>query len=46
MQHPAVLRLLDQFGSPAQIRKAGRRQLVTLIRPKAPRITERLIDDV
>lgn len=46
MQHPAVLRLLDQFGSPAQIRKAGRRRLVTLIRPQAPRMAERLIDDV
>ncbi len=46
MQHPAVLRLLDQFGSPAQIRKAGRRRLIALIRPKAPRMAERLIDDV
>ncbi len=46
MQHPAVLRLLDQFGSPAQIRNAGRRRLITLIRPKAPRMAERLIDDV
>ncbi|MFE6092441.1 IS110 family transposase [Streptomyces massasporeus] len=46
MQHPAVLRLLDRFGSPAQIRKAGRRRLVTLIRPKAPRMAERLINDV
>jgi hypothetical protein len=34
VQHRAVLKLLDQFGSPAQIRKAGRRQLVALIRPK------------
>lgn len=46
MRHPAVLRLLDQFGSPAQARKAGRRRLVALIRPKAPRMAERLIDDV
>ncbi|RCG29576.1 IS110 family transposase [Streptomyces diacarni] len=46
MQHPAVLRLLDQFGSPAQIRKAGRRQLVNLIRPKAPRMAERLIEEI
>jgi hypothetical protein len=36
MQHPAVLRMLDRFGSPALIRKAGRRPPVTLIRPKAP----------
>ncbi|MEU2482939.1 IS110 family transposase [Streptomyces sp. NPDC004126] len=46
VQHPAVLRLLDQFGSPAQIRKAGRRRLITLIRPKAPRMAERLVEDV
>ncbi|MET9820532.1 IS110 family transposase [Streptomyces sp. NPDC006349] len=46
MQHPAVLKLLSQYGSPAQIRKAGRRRLVTLIRPKAPRMAERLIDEV
>lgn len=41
-----MLRLLDQFGSSAQIRKAGRRRLITLIRPKALRMAERLIDDI
>ncbi len=46
VQHPAVLKLLDQFGSPAQIRKAGRRRLVTPTRPKAPRMAERLVDDI
>ena len=46
VQHPAVLTLLDRFGSPAQIRKAGRRRLVTLIRPKAPRMAERLVEDI
>ncbi|WP_406411327.1 IS110 family transposase [Streptomyces sp. NBC_01614] len=46
IQHPAVLRLLDQFGSPARIRKAGRRRLITLIRPKAPRMAERLVEDI
>ncbi|MFE4874617.1 IS110 family transposase [Streptomyces sp. NPDC056682] len=46
MQHPAVLKLLSQYGSPAQIRKAGRRRLVALIRPKAPRMAERLVDEV
>lgn len=29
-----------------QIRKAGRRRLVTLIRPKAPRMAERLTEDI
>jgi hypothetical protein len=37
LQHPAVPTLLERFGSPARIRKAGRRRLVTLLRPKAPR---------
>ncbi len=46
MQHPAVLALLERFRSPAQIRKAGRRRLVTLLRPKAPRMTERLVEDI
>lgn len=46
VRHPAALKLLDQFGSPDQIRKAGRRRLVTLIRPKAPRMAERLVEDI
>ncbi|MGY0058600.1 IS110 family RNA-guided transposase [Streptomyces sp. LZ34] len=46
VQHPAVLKLLDQFGSPAQIRKAGRRRLASLMRPKAPRTAERLVDEI
>lgn len=44
MQHPAVLKLLSQYGSRAQIRKAGRRRLATLIYPKAPRMAERLVE--
>lgn len=46
MQHPAVLALLERFGSPAQIRKAGRRRLVTMLRPKAPRMAERLVEQI
>ncbi len=46
LQHPAVLTLLERFGSPAQIRKAGRRRLVTLLRPKAPRMAERLVTEI
>ncbi|MEU6980751.1 IS110 family transposase [Streptomyces sp. NPDC046371] len=46
LQHPAVLTLLERFGPPAQIRKAGRRRLVTLLRPKAPRMAERLVEDI
>ncbi|MEU1694524.1 IS110 family transposase [Streptomyces hirsutus] len=46
LDHPAVLTLLERFGSPAQLRKAGRRRLVTLLRPKAPRMAERLVEDI
>lgn len=46
IQHPAVLQLLDQFGSPALIRKAGRRRLISLIRAKAPRMAERLVEGI
>lgn len=46
LDHPAVLALLERYGSPAHLRKAGRRRLVTLIRPKAPRMAERLVEDI
>ncbi|RCG29578.1 IS110 family transposase [Streptomyces diacarni] len=46
LDHPAVLRLLEQFGSPAALRKAGRRQLINLARSKAPRMAERLVSDI
>ncbi len=46
LDHPAVLALLERFDSPALLRKAGRRKLVTLLRPKAPRMAERLVEDI
>ncbi|MFD3680231.1 IS110 family transposase [Streptomyces sp. NPDC058613] len=46
LDHPAVLALLERHGSPAQLRKAGRRRLVTLLRPKAPRLAERLVEEI
>lgn len=46
LRHPAVLTLLERFGSPAQIYKAGRRRLVTLLRPKAPRMAEHLVENI
>lgn len=46
LDHQAVTWLLERYGSPAAMRKAGRRRLVELIRPKAPRMAARLIDDV
>ncbi|PWJ02318.1 IS110 family transposase [Streptomyces sp. NWU49] len=46
LDHPAATHLLERFGSPQALRKAGRRQLVNLIRPKAPRMAERLVGDI
>jgi hypothetical protein len=46
LQHPAVVTPLERFGSPAQIRKAGRRRLVTLLWSKASRMAERLVEDI
>lgn len=46
LDHQAVTWLLGRYGSPAALRKAGRRRLVELIRPKAPRMATRLIDEV
>lgn len=46
LDHQAVTWLLERYGSPAALRKAGRRRLLEVIRPKAPRMATRLIDDI
>lgn len=46
LDHPAVRAALERFGSPAQIRNAGRRQLLRVLAPKAPRMAQRLADDI
>ncbi|MET7436148.1 IS110 family transposase, partial [Streptomyces flaveolus] len=46
LHHPAITWLLERYGSPAALRKAGRRKLVEVVRPKAPRMAQRLIDDI
>ncbi|MFF1725800.1 IS110 family RNA-guided transposase [Streptomyces sviceus] len=46
LDHPAITWLLERYGSPAALRKAGRRKLVEVVRPKAPRMAQRLIDDI
>ncbi|MEE1808232.1 IS110 family transposase, partial [Streptomyces sp. BE133] len=46
LDHHADTWLLERHGSPAALRKSGRRRLVELVRPKAPRMDTRLIDDV
>ncbi|MEU4134428.1 IS110 family transposase [Streptomyces wuyuanensis] len=46
LDHQAVTWLLERHGFPAALRKAGRRKLVEAIRSKAPRMAQRLIDDI
>ncbi|MFC8834506.1 IS110 family transposase [Streptomyces griseoincarnatus] len=46
MDHQAITWLLERYGSPQALRKAGRRKLVEVVRPRAPRMAERLVDDI
>ncbi|MDT0305313.1 IS110 family RNA-guided transposase, partial [Streptomonospora wellingtoniae] len=46
LDHPAVTWLLERYGSPTALRTAGRAELVEAIRPTAPRMAARLIDEV
>ncbi|MFD7306567.1 IS110 family transposase [Streptomyces pharetrae] len=46
LDHPAVTWLLERYGSPDALRKAGHRKLVEVIRPRAPRMAQRLADDI
>jgi transposase len=41
-----VLALLERYGSPTALRKAGRRRLLGVARPLAPRMFERLVEDI
>lgn len=44
--HPAVLELLSRCGGPAGLRQAGRRKLLEITKPRAPRLAQRLIAQV
>lgn len=46
LDHPAVLEVLAQHGTPTSLLQAGRDELVELLRPHAPRMAERLADDL
>ncbi|MEU1132343.1 IS110 family transposase [Streptomyces sp. NPDC005900] len=46
LDRPAITWLLERYGSPAALRKAGRRKLIEVVRPKAPRIAQRLVHDI
>lgn len=46
LQHPAVLTLLERFGSPTQIRKASRGDWSRCCDRRPPRMAERLVEEI
>jgi transposase len=46
LDHPAVRALLERYPTPSAMRAAGRRRLLRLVQPKAPRLGARLIDEL
>ncbi|WP_433223854.1 IS110 family transposase [Dactylosporangium sp. CS-047395] len=46
VQHKAVLELLSRCGGPAGLRRAGRSKLAEIVRPHAPRMGERLVEQL
>ncbi len=46
VQHKAVLELLSRCGGPAALRKAGRRKLTAIAVKNAPRMGERLVEQL
>ncbi len=46
LDHPAVLELLTQHGTPTALHEADRDGLVELVRPHAPRVAERLATEI
>jgi transposase len=46
VQHKAILELLSRYGGPAGIRRAGQSKLLEIVRPRAPRMSERLIEQI
>lgn len=46
LQHPAVLDLIERYPSPQAMRSAGRARLKTRLRKLAPRLAERMADEI
>lgn len=46
LQHPAALDLLQRYPSPQALRSAGRGRLAARLRPRAPRLGDRLAEDI
>jgi len=46
LDHPAVRALLERYPTATAMRAAGKRRLLRVVQPKAPRMGVRLVDDV
>ncbi len=46
LEHPAVRALLERYPTPSAMRAAGKRRLLRLVAPRAPRMGGRLIDEL
>ena len=46
LAHPAVLELLSRFGGPTGLSAAGRRQLLAVARPRAPRAHAAIVEAI
>ena len=46
LEHPAVRALLERYPTPTAMRAAGRRRIMRIVGPRAPRMGARLIDEL
>jgi transposase len=46
LEHPAVRALLERYPTPSAMRIAGKRRLLRLVQPRAPRMGARLVDEL
>lgn len=46
LEHPAVRALLERYPTPTAMRAAGRRRIMRIVGPRAPRMGARLVDEL
>lgn len=46
LDHAAVRALLERYPTPSAMRAAGKRRLLRIVQPRAPRMGERLVDEL
>ena len=46
LEHPAVRALLERYPTPTAMRTAGKRRMLKVVGPRAPRMGERLVEDL